>query len=61
MPRKYPDEFRARAVALVRSGQMVTKADEDLGITDSCLYGWVKQERMCQRGIKMDPLATIEN
>jgi len=46
MPRKYPDEFRARAVALVRSGQTVTKTAEDLGITDSCLYGWVKQDRI---------------
>ena len=25
---------------------MVTKTAEDLGITESCLYGWVKQERM---------------
>ena len=46
MPRKYPDEFRARAVALVRSGQTVTKTAEDLGITDSCLYGWVKQDQI---------------
>jgi len=46
MPREYPDEFRARAVALVRSGQTVTKTAEDLGITDSCLYGWVKQDRI---------------
>jgi len=46
MPRKYPDEFRARAVALVRSGQTVTKTAEDLENTDSCLYGWVKQDWM---------------
>ena len=46
MPRKYPDEFRARAVALVRLGQAVTKTAEDLGITDSCLYGWGKQDRI---------------
>jgi len=46
MPCKYPDEFRARAVALVRSGQSVTKTAEDLGITDSCLYGWVRQDRI---------------
>lgn len=44
--RKYPDEFRARAGALVRSGQTVTKMTEDLGVTDSCLYGWVKQDRI---------------
>ena len=52
MPRKYPDEFRARAVALVRSGQTVTKTADDLGITDSCLYGWVKQDRIDRGEIK---------
>ncbi len=46
MPKKYPDEFRRRAVALVRSGQPVTRTATDLGITDTCLYGWVKQDRI---------------
>jgi len=46
MPRKYPDEFRSRAVALVRAGQTVTKTADDLGTTSSCLYGWVKQDRI---------------
>ena len=46
MPRKYPDEFRHRAVALVRAGQSVTKTASDLGITDTCLYGWVGQDRI---------------
>ena len=46
MPRKYPDEFRSRAVALVRAGQTVAKAADDLDITSSCLYGWVKQDRI---------------
>ena len=46
MPRKYPDEFRQRAVALVRAGQSVTKTASDLGITDTCLYHWVRQDRI---------------
>ena len=46
MPRKYPDEFRRRAVALVRAGQRVTKTASDLGITDTCLYNWVRQDRI---------------
>ena len=46
MPSKYPDEFRRRAVELVRAGQSVPKAAADLGITDACLYGWVKQDRI---------------
>jgi transposase len=46
MPRKYPDEFRQRAVALVRAGQSVTKTAADLGVTDTCLYNWVRQDRI---------------
>jgi transposase-like protein len=46
MPRAYPAEFRKRAVSLVRSGQSVTATAADLGITDTCLYNWVKQDRI---------------
>lgn len=46
MPRKYPDEFRHRAIALVRAGQSVTKTASDLGITDTCLYNWFRQDRI---------------
>jgi transposase-like protein len=46
MPRAYPAEFRQRAIALVRAGQTVTKTAADLGITDTCLYGWVRQDRI---------------
>jgi transposase len=46
MPRAYPAEFRQRAIALVRAGQSVTKTAADLGITDTCLYGWVRQDRI---------------
>lgn len=46
MPRRYPDEFRKRAVDLVRAGQSVAKTADDLGITSACLYLWVKQDRI---------------
>ncbi len=46
MPRAYPAEFRRRAVSLVRAGQSVTSTAADLGITDTCLYNWVKQDRI---------------
>ncbi len=46
MPRKYPQEFRVRAVALVRAGQSVTKTASDLGITDTCLDNGVRQDRI---------------
>ena len=44
MPRKYPDEFRGRAVELVRAGQSVTRTAADLGTSQACLHGWVKQD-----------------
>lgn len=46
MPREHPHELRARAVPVVRSGQLVTKTAEDLGIKDSCVYALVNQDRM---------------
>ena len=46
MPRKYPEEFRIRAIALVRAGQTVAKTASDLGVTPACLHGWVKQDRI---------------
>ena len=42
MPRKYPGEFRSRAIALVRADQKVTETASDLGITAACLHGWAK-------------------
>lgn len=30
----------------MRSGQTVMKTADDLGITGSCLYGWVTQDRI---------------
>jgi len=59
MLRNYPDKFRSRAVALVRAGQTVTKAADDLGVTSSCLYGWVKQDRI-SRG-EIPGVATVES
>lgn len=44
MPRPYPAEFRARAVALVRAGKPVTATAAELGISQSCLHNWVRQD-----------------
>jgi transposase len=44
MPRAHPPEFRQRAVELARSGDApVSQIAKDLGISDSCLRGWVRQ------------------
>ena len=38
MPRPYPSEFRARAIALVRSGRQVKQTAYELGISADCLH-----------------------
>ena len=44
MPRPHPLEFRQRAVELARLGDKpVSEIARDLGISDSCLRGWMKQ------------------
>lgn len=50
MPRSHPAEFRRRAIALVEAGQSVAKTAADLGITDSALYHWIKQDKI-DRGL----------
>lgn len=44
MPRPHPPEFRRRAVELARLREKpIAQVAEDLGISESCLRGWVKQ------------------
>jgi transposase-like protein len=44
MPRPHPPEFRQRAVELAREGvKPVSRVAADLGISDSCLRGWVRR------------------
>jgi transposase-like protein len=44
MPRPFPAEFRARAIALVRAGKPISRAAAELGISQSCLHNWVRQD-----------------
>jgi len=45
MPAAKPPEFRRRAVELARSGEYpVAKIAGDLGIAESCLRRWMRQE-----------------
>ncbi len=46
MPRPYPPEFRARAVALIRSGKQVKQTAYELGISAGCLHNWVRQDQI---------------
>lgn len=51
MPRPYPPEFRLRALDLVRSGRPVPEVAKLLGIAESCLYRWKRQD-LIDRGLK---------
>jgi transposase-like protein len=45
MPPGKPPEFRRRAIALARAGdQSIAKIAADLGIAESCLRRWLKQD-----------------
>jgi transposase len=46
MPRAYPSEFRARAVALVRAGKQQRQTAEELGIHPITLSKWLRQDRI---------------
>ena len=50
MPRPFPAEFRARAIALVRAGKPISRAAAELGISQSCLHNWVRQDLMSRPG-----------
>jgi len=50
MPRPYPKEFREGAVALARQGDRpISDIARELGIADSCLRGWLKQDQLDHR------------
>lgn len=46
MPRAYPSEFRARAVALVRVGNPISHVAAQLGISEGGLHRWVRQDQI---------------
>ena len=60
MPRAHPPEFRQRAVELARLREKpVGQIALDLGISDSCLRGWLKQADI-DEGRRDDGLSTAE-
>jgi transposase len=47
MPRPYPREFREGALQLVREGERpVAQLAHELGIAESCLRRWIKQDEL---------------
>ena len=46
VPRAYPPEFRARAIALVRAGKPQNQTAHELDIHPVTLSKWVRQDRI---------------
>jgi transposase len=50
MPRPYPKEFRDGAIALARWDERpVSEIAKELGIAESCLRNWLKQDQLDRR------------
>jgi transposase-like protein len=50
MPRPYPKEFREGALQLVRRGDRpLAEIARELGIAESCLRRWIKQDQLDRR------------
>jgi transposase len=50
MPRPYAKEFKRGAIALARSGERpVREVAQELGIAESCLRRWLKQDQLDRR------------
>ena len=46
MPHAYASQFRAMVVEHVRSGRSVAEVAETLGVAESTVFRWVRQDRI---------------
>jgi transposase len=53
MPTVFSDEFKADAVALVRQGMTQKQVREELGISKSALFTWIKKAEATERGLAL--------
>lgn len=50
MPRKYPSEFKERAVQLaVEAGQSIAQTARDLGVNENTLHTWIGKYHRAER------------
>jgi transposase len=50
MPRPYPKEFKQAAIDLARRGERpIAEVAHELGIAESCLRRWLKQDQVDRR------------
>ncbi|GAA3948416.1 hypothetical protein GCM10023085_33340 [Actinomadura viridis] len=60
MPKPYPPVFRRRALDLLESGRSVRDVAASLGIAESCLHRWKRQD-LIDRGLKPPSPAEAES
>lgn len=60
MAKRYTDEFKADAVALVRQGALQWQVCQDLGISKTALSKWVHEAERSARGLPR-PVSKEEN
>jgi len=46
MPSRYPAQTRQQVVDLARSGTRVAQLAETFGMSEACIYGWLKPKRI---------------
>lgn len=46
MPRRYPVEFRRKALDLIEAGKPVVEIAVQLGVSDQTIYNWRNQDRI---------------
>lgn len=51
VPKKYSDEFKRDAVAMVAAGSSQKKVCRDLGISKTALQTWVRDDRFRSHGM----------
>jgi Transposase len=56
MPRPYPPEFRARAIALIRAGKQAKQTAVELGIHPVTLSKWLRQDDIVVRDLALGVL-----
>jgi len=60
MPRKYSEEFKRDAVAMVNAGMTQRQVSDDMGISRSALQLWVQNDRLQSHGVTPPPVDTDE-
>ncbi len=59
MPKRYPAEFRQRALALVKAGRSIAKVASDLEVSQATVYKW-RNQQLIDAGLKAG-LSTVQS